>query len=282
MWDDGGGPSLEAPVVGARALPAKADRTWNEENLMRTISVVVAAGMAVFLTLSTAAPGEAQLGRLGRAVKDRIASPADGASAGTPGAAQAPTSAGRTRGAGFTAGQLDGFAQGLSAEVERRGTLAGEIEALQPRPDYDQCSMGFVTSPAGQAALEAYNEAVMAYSADPQNPKNLELLESAQQTYANSVRKACGPSPDEAPRMIKERQSEPARLGAERAGLDVLGYARLKELVLPFCVMADEFEAGREAAIPSGAGKSFSYSAEDTALLKPRCAELLPLLQAAG
>jgi hypothetical protein len=249
---------------------------------MRTISpAVVVSGVAVFLTLTTAAPSEAQLGRLGRAVKERIASPADSGS-GKVSAAPAAASRGAARSAGFTVGQLDSFARGLAAEVEKRSAVAAEIEALQPRPDYEQCNMSFVMSPAGERALEAYNEAVTSYSADPQNPRNLELLEAAQQKYAAALRKACGPSPDEAPRMIRELQAEPARVGAEQAGLEARAYAVLKELVLPFCVLADELEAGREAAIPSGTGKSYSYSADDTALLKPRCAELLPLLQAAG
>lgn len=232
-----------------------------------------AAAVAVLMLLVGHGAAEAQsLGRIGRAVKDRIGAQAPASQPATPSAGN--------RGAGFTEEQLDGLAAGLVVEGERRRALAAELAALEPRPDFEQCRLQFGMSAAGTQAFAAYSAAVSEYYADPQNTKKQQAMEAAQAEFEEVFRKACGPSPDDAPRLREQRQAEPERAGAQRAGVSAVQYARLKELVLPFCVAADGFDAGQEARIPSGAGASFSYSADDTALLKPRCARLLPLVQA--
>jgi hypothetical protein len=228
---------------------------------------------AVVLLLAGAADVNAQgLGRLQRAVKDRV----NEASAPS---SPAPAAGSSTRGtANFTAAQIDALADGLVVEAERRSSLAAELAALEPRPDYDNCRVQYAMSEAGVRAYEAYAEVLMKYSADPQSRERQEEFKAATGQYERAVKGACGPSPEDAPRLRSERQGEPESAAAERAGMSRVAYARLKELVLPFC--AAGLDGGRAASIPSGHGKSYSYSAEDAALLAPRCGRLLPLLNA--
>lgn len=255
---------------------------------MHTVRIVRAAALAALLMVGATAAVEAQsLGRLGRAVKDRIGGAAQDAQApgtqsqGAAGAqAMTPAAGAATRGAGLTADKLERLAAGLTVEAGRRREVAAELRALEPRADYEECTFEYGISTDGQRAAKVYADAVSAYYADAQNASSHERLQEAQRTFESSVRKACGPSPDEAQRFRQEHQAEPERAGAERSGMDAWEYARLKEIVLPFCAAADRLDAGHAASIPSGAGRNFSYSAEDTALLKPRCEELLPLIQA--
>jgi hypothetical protein len=251
--------------------------------IRRTIQ---AAAFAAVLTTVMAGAAQAQsLGKLGRAAKEKLtqatsSQPSSGStgSSAAQGSSAAPTGARGT--AGFTADQLDRLAQGLSAEIEARRALAAELKTLEARPDYEQCKLNFAMSETGLAASEKFLEVITAHAADSQNPKSQAAMQEAQDKYEAAARKACGPAPDDAERARREKQGEPARRGAEQAGVDAHRYALLKELALPFCAVATGFDAGAEAKIPSGAGKSYSYSAEDTALLKPRCGTLLPLLQA--
>lgn len=230
--------------------------------------------IAAALVCGIAQDAQAQsLGRLGRAVRAGVGAVTQEQDA--KGGADAPVRGG----ARFTADQLDAFGAGLAVEAERRSAIAAELAALTVRSDYEQCKLQYSMSTDGARWLDAYSQAVMAYSADPQDARRQEAMQQAQRAFELALRGACGPSADEAEKLRRERQAEPARAGAERAGVDAAGYARLKELVLPFCA-ADGHEAGREARIPSGAGRHFTYSAEDTAVLAPRCARLLPLLQA--
>jgi hypothetical protein len=248
----------------------------------RTNWAVQAMTIAAMLTVSTTAGAHGQLlGTLGRAAKEGLTQEAQQPAASGSVTSSSTLQQAAARGvAGFTAEQLDRFAAGLATEIELRRALVTELEAMQPRQNHEQCKFQFAMSAAGQRAFAAYNSAVMAYYADPRNARLEAAMKDEHQKFEEATRAACGPAPEDAEAARREKQGEPARKGAEKAGVDARRYALLKELTFPFCSAANRFEAGAAATIPSGAGKSYSYSAGDTALLKPRCGTLLPMLQA--
>ena len=258
-----------------------------------TRSCVLLCGLAMLAP----AAAEAQFGGLGNRVRravqeataERPAQPAEPTAGAEAAAADAASAAAPAAGKSpyndhvlqITPELLDRLALGLGAEAADRAEAAKTLAAIPTREEYDQCVAAAYVNPAGQPLVADMRAKGEAFVANPSDAAAAAAYQQAQQAYNAHVRQQCGPPASELAAQQQELQQRPEKSGASAAGLTADQYAILKERVLPLCGMAAAGDG--EVRIP-GEGKEiyWVYSQAEVATLRPRCGQLLPLVQASA
>jgi hypothetical protein len=232
-----------------------------------------AAGAA--LALAVAVPANAQLGALRRAAQAAARAAAPQAAP-----AQAQTSQPASSRFGdnvleMTPAVLDRFQAALAAENADRQHSAQQIAAIKSAEQYSQCTMSFLTSPAGQR----YTARVSA-AADRQDQA---ALMAAGDSLKAAYGRNCGPDPSERSRMQSDAGRHAAEAGNAAGQFTDRQYPILKERVVPFCRAAATAPASGDVRLPgSGTNVYWVYSAAEAAALRDRCGALMQALNAAS
>lgn len=271
----------------------------------------VALGAA--LLLASTVPAEAQLGRLRRAVEDRVERAVTGA---------AEKKIAERMGTGQTsdadvleisAETLDRFAAALAAEESKRAEVAAVLASLPARrqaqaaermaqsaseSEWRKCSREVQESPESKkriAELEAQAKA-LAEQVRSGAPNHVELqqaaikIQAAQMAWFGEMTAAiasrCGPEPaadsgvgdSEALPDEARLRSEPMTRALAAGQFNERQYAILKERIVPFC--AGGARADSDVRIPGANNKFYVYSQAEAQALAPRCAELTARLRA--
>lgn len=267
-------------------------------NFMNT-GLMIRSAIALLLLVASAAPADAQVGRLKQRLREKVedtatrvlapgaksAEPqrADSARTSTPAASDRPA-AGPARSAArpaqdrpggqvleITPALLDDLARALAAEeakLQEIAPLLASWRSMTPEK-YEACREEAKNSPEGQQILAA------------QGPAN---AARARALLGQLSEQRCGGDPRVPHRyqsLIDDLQQQAHVPGASAGGFGVRQYAILKERVTPFCAGAG-LTGGADGGlrIPGRKTAFYVYSRTEAEALRARCEHLRPLLQA--
>ncbi|NJD10509.1 MAG: hypothetical protein FIB01_08775 [Gemmatimonadetes bacterium] len=281
---------------------------------MRIMRVVTGAALAAMLVAGAApSPAAAQFGGLKKKLKAKLAEavaeqvlesanpvadttaavpPASGASTATVASggsrvAKKPGSPAPARpGPAFsdyvlelTPELLDRLDKGLAAEQALQREIDAMIGRQLPREQYDKCYRTAIASPEGQKIFQGYSVATNGDISQEQLRKaSMELSEKFEQLS----KPKCGLDPNKAQEVRREHADELNNAAPQGAGLTPLQFSVVKERILPLCAAMDALTrvAGEARVATAQAAIYWVYSEAEVAALQPRCARLVPALNA--
>ena len=242
---------------------------------MNTIVTRTCVSAAALLMLA-AAPLEAQLGGIGRRVRQAVERET-----------QKPDAA-ADRGVKYndnvlemTPEVVDRFARAMTAEEADRAAIAKIAASVKSPQAYQTCMMEAMMTDEGQRVMDDMTAKGEAYSSNPTDKAAEEAYRKAQDALQKFMTDSCGVDPGTFTNtQLPELQKRPAQVGMEAGSFTPAQYAFLKERVTPLCAIASTSPTG-EVRIPGDGRNIFwVYSELEVETVVPRCGELTRLLEA--
>ena len=244
----------------------------------------VSAALVLAVSFAASNSAEAQLGKLGGAIKKKAAEKAAEAAAGKDKAAPVDSAkAGATPAKGtatanapaaakavaapplvIDADVLTRFAKSLDLEVSRRATFINR-SACAKKVEGSQEAMDLMMWMSAEA-----NKIDKSAQADEKKVEEVnKLIAVTEQKKTDLEVKKCGPVVEEM--YIPQHE----KIAAEAGAFEHSQYARLKERVLPYC-------AARAKGSDTPTNAKLVYTPEEMTAMQPRCTALLATLKKLG